>query len=683
MKKPTKARLISISLIVLLDIILLPWILKFPSLLKDSGNINVAYQQWLKCGIAGAYKSFLSDKKFLMLFLVMQLPVITFIIYVAWNVDKFKKKNRVKDGIGGPEPAGDGQHGTSRWQNEKEMDKTATVWYTNTDLKAGGIIYGMKKINSDKEKIWINTDDVHTLIIGATRSGKSRKIILPSIWEIAKCGESMILGDPKGELYISSKKYLEKMGYKVIVLNFREPAKGNQWNMLEMVNRAVDEGDVPKATEMAWDIANAISHQKPSTSSEPIWENGEESTIAALILLTVLNSEFRFQKHMTTAYYLLAEYGQPLDDESVPLMDYIRNLPVRHPAKSAFATASIAPYKTRASFFTQALADLRLFSDPNISDMTSFQDHEFESIGIDKTAVFLIIPDEKSTRNVLATLYINQVYQALVELANKRGGRIPRRVNFILDEFGNLPPIPDFDKKITVAGGRGMRFTIAVQDVAQLKKLYDKNSQTITGNCHNWIYIKTADVETAKLISEKTGKYTVETDNTSSSVQSKGHSRSYGVSLTGRSLLLPDEVLRWDNNNSLVMPISYFPARYPLPDLSEYKANKEFGFRDDREYNRQLIEERWNNVITREIQEVTIWLPDLEEGGKIEVRKEPAKSPTEAKIEKPVETVEESVPVGDDIKPATAEDINLDKILSSVVNETQNNNDEDDDLDFL
>ncbi|HRC81211.1 MAG TPA: type IV secretory system conjugative DNA transfer family protein [Sedimentibacter sp.] len=682
MKKPTKARLISISLIVLLDIILLPWILKFPSLLKDSGNINVAYQQWLKCGIAGAYKS-LSDKKFLMLFLVMQLPVITFIIYVAWNVDKFKKKNRVKDGIGGPEPAGDGQHGTSRWQNEKEMDKTATVWYTNTDLKAGGIIYGMKKINSDKEKIWINTDDVHTLIIGATRSGKSRKIILPSIWEIAKCGESMILGDPKGELYISSKEYLEKMGYKVIVLNFREPAKGNQWNMLEMVNRAVDEGDVPKATEMAWDIANAISHQKPSTSSEPIWENGEESTIAALILLTVLNSEFRFQKHMTTAYYLLAEYGQPLDDESVPLMDYIRNLPVRHPAKSAFATASIAPYKTRASFFTQALADLRLFSDPNISDMTSFQDHEFESIGIDKTAVFLIIPDEKSTRNVLATLYINQVYQALVELANKRGGRIPRRVNFILDEFGNLPPIPDFDKKITVAGGRGMRFTIAVQDVAQLKKLYDKNSQTITGNCHNWIYIKTADVETAKLISEKTGKYTVETDNTSSSVQSKGHSRSYGVSLTGRSLLLPDEVLRWDNNNSLVMPISYFPARYPLPDLSEYKANKEFGFRDDREYNRQLIEERWNNVITREIQEVTIWLPDLEEGGKIEVRKEPAKSPTEAKIEKPVETVEESVPVGDDIKPATAEDINLDKILSSVVNETQNNNDEDDDLDFL
>ncbi|HBP65157.1 MAG TPA: conjugal transfer protein TraG, partial [Desulfosporosinus sp.] len=80
-----------------------------------------------------------------------------------------------------------------------------------------------------------------------------------------------------------------------------------------------------------------------------------------------------------------------------------------------------------------------------------------------------------------------------------------------------------------VAGGRGMRFTLAIQDIAQLKKLYDSNAQTITGNCHNWIYLKTADIETAKLISEKTGKYTVETENSSSSVQPKSHSISHGV----------------------------------------------------------------------------------------------------------------------------------------------------------
>jgi type IV secretion system protein VirD4 len=387
--------------------------------------------------------------------------------------------------------------------------------------------------------------------------------------------------------------------------------------MLDLVNKAVDDNDIPKATEYAWSIANTICNQIPSTSSEPIWKNGEQSTIAALILLAAINSEFKFQKHMTTAYYLLAEYGQPLEDESIPLIDYIKTLPVKHPAKAAFSTASIAPYKTRASFFTSALADLRLFSDPTISDMTSRQDHSIENIGIEKTAVFLIVPDEDKTRNVLATIYIDQVYQSLVNLANKRGGRIPRRVNMLLDEFGNLPPIPEFDSKLTVAGGRGIRFTLAVQDVTQLKTLYDKRAQTITGNCHNWIYIKTADVETAKLISEKTGKYTVETENTSSSIQSKGHSRTHGVSITGRALVMPDEILRWDTNQSLVLPISYFPARYPLPDLSLWSANEELGFvmtgniENDKETNRQIIEKRWTNTKQRELEETEIWLPDL------------------------------------------------------------------------
>ena len=187
----------------------------------------------------------------------------------------------------------------------------------------------------------------------------------------------------------------------------------------------------------------------------------------------------------------------------------------------------------------------------------------------------------------------------------------------ILDEFGNLPPIPEFDSKLTVAGGRGIRFCLAIQDVTQLKKLYDKNAQTITGNCHNWIYIKTADIETAKLISEKTGKYTVETDNESHTAQSKGHSSTHGISTTGRALLMPDEILRWSTDQSLILPISDFPARYPLPDLSLWNANEELGFKmtgnieKDKETNRQIIEKRWTDIIERPLEEVSIWLPEI------------------------------------------------------------------------
>lgn len=682
-----KARITIITLIVLSDLFLLPWLLKFLVLLMQRLAVNPALiatvpSEWFAFGLLRSIGALFVDAKLRALYLVMQLPVIALVIGIAWDADRMKKRNRINDGVGGPEPAGAGQHGTSRWQDKREMDKTTDVWYGTDELKKGGIVFGMEP-SGHTEKIWSNFDDLHTLIIGATRSGKSRKIILPSIWGLAKAGESMVIGDPKGELYIAAKEHLEKEGYNVVALNLREPLKGNQWNMLDIVNKAVDEGDVPRAAELSWDIANAITNQKPQTSSEPIWTNGEESTIAALILLTVLNSQFKFQRHMTTAYYLLAEYGQPLDDESIPLLDYIKTLDVRHPAKSAFATASIAPYKTRASFFTTALADLRLFSDPNISDMTSKQDHDLKSIGIDKTAVFLIVPDEKSTRNVLATLYIDQVYQSMVDLANKKGGRIPRRVNFILDEFGNLPPIPNFDKKLTVAGGRGMRFTVAIQDIAQIKKLYKDSAQTITGNCHNWIYIKTADVETAKLISEKTGKYTVETENSSSSVQSKGHSTSQGVGLTGRPLLMPDEILRWDTNQSLVLPISYFPARYPLPDLSQWSANVDFGFvspskdRDgDMRANASLIEQRWLNHCKREIERVSIWLPDLICEAPTKSTPPPVRQAAPAEAPKPTQE-REPVPVGAAAIAGETKGARLDDILCASAEKDAADDDED------
>jgi len=690
-EKATKVRIYIIGLIIFADIIVLPWFLKLPFFLIK--NFAKAPGLWLEYGILRSIKDVFMDSKFRNFFLLMQLPVAALIISISWNVNRLKKRNRITDGVGGPEPAGNGQHGTSRWQNKKEMDETATIWHTGEKLKAGGVIFGMEKNKKGVEKIWFDDDDSNSLIIGATRSGKSRKINLPTIWFLAQSGESMVVGDPKGELCLHSKDYLEKMGYKVIVLNFREPLKGNQWNMLDLVNKAVDDGNIPRATELAWDIANTITRQKGSApTSEPIWENGEESTIASLILLSVLESEFKFQRHMATAYYLLAEYGRPFEDGVIPLIEYINNLPVRHPAKSAFATASIAPYKTRASFFTQALSDLRLFSDPNIADMTSKQDHDLQNIGIEKTAVFLVVPDEKSTRNVLATLYIDQVYQSLVELANKNGGRIPKRVNFLLDEFGNLPAIPDFDKKLTVALGRGIRFILSVQDVTQIKKLYKENAQTITGNCHNWIYILTADVETAKLISQKTGQYTVETESKNSSIQSKGHSFGMGVSTTGRALLMPDEVLRWPSDEALLLRTRQFPARYPLPDLSLYQANYDFGLAEpsgdiekDKRINREILKKREEQIFKRELEDVSIWLPEIivdeEIDNEEEIKEEFISNEEVATTKEDLETDKENNDTeAEENNDAEPINMDLDDILKMAVNTNDEDDNEEDDF---
>lgn len=685
-EKSTIVRIIVICCIIVADLLLLPWFLKFFFFLGSGWE--TAPSRWLSYGPVKAIAAVFAETQFRKLYLFMQLPVSALILAIAWDVNRLKKRNRIKDGIGGPEPAGADQFGSSRWQNKKEMDETCNVWYTEEALKSAGTIFGMEKSRNGKEKVWYNKEDLHTLLIAATRSGKSRKIFLPSIWSLAKAGESMVIGDPKGELYIASKERLEKEGYKVIALNFREPSKGNQWNMLYMAVRAVQEGNIPKAVECAWDIATTIINRESASTTEPIWINGAQSVIAALIITTIMDAEFDFQKHMTTVYYLLSELAPPLADDSIPLNDYIEQLPKRHPARDAFAAARIAAAKTRSSFFVSVLSELRLFTDPNIQDMTSKQDHELERVGIDKTAVFLIIPDERATRNVLATLYIDQLYQSLVDLANKCGGRIPRRVNFLLDEFGNLPAIPEFEKKLTVAGGRGMRFTIAVQDFAQIKKLYKDNSQTITGNCHIWIYLKTKDIESSKIISEQTGKYTVATDNYSSTVQSKGHSSTAGEGLTGRALLTDDEVRRWDINESLVFPMSYFPARYPLPDLSYWNANEEYGFvatgdiDKDKELNRKIVEDRWINTKAREIQKVSIWLPEIE----IEGEEEEAPEPPTREIPKEVSsTITEAAAAGealkaddktlDDAVPAT--EFILDHILKSGTNPEQEKENED------
>lgn len=617
MSKSDRNRLNFSIAIIVVDILLIPWLLKFPSFVV--ADFKTAPSDWFKYGLFKSILDVWINSSYRTIYLYLQLPVFASILSLMWRTDNFgKKKNRISDGVGGPEPAGQGQHGTSRWQSEQEMDQNATVWYTDDEPGRGGTIFGVEKCNNNVEKVWYNARDIHTLLIAITRFGKGRRILLPSIWSLAKAGESMVITDPKGEAFIYTKNYLKSQGYNVVCLNFRDPNIGNQWNILELVNRAVDEGNLTKATEIAWDIANIIAPKLNGGHSDPLWGNGERSVIVTLILLVSIESDHKFQRHMKSVYRLLSKLGRVQEDDSVPLLDYIQSLPDEHPAKDAFATADLAPHKMRGSFFSMVLADLQLFSDPNIGEMTAVSDHEFENIGIEKTAVFLIIPDEKATRNVLATCYIDQLYQVLVNLANRKGGRIPRRVNFLLDEFGNLPPIPDMESKITVAGGRGMRFTLAIQSLTQIKQKYKEGADTITGNCAIWLYFGTNDPATKKALSEMTGKYTVETENLSSSVQQKGYSSTAGIGLTGRALLTDDEIGRWDNSETLVFEVGKFPARYPVLDLAQWGANADYGLcsptdniaKDEVENNR-IVEERWNSVIRRESKSVPVWLPDL------------------------------------------------------------------------
>jgi type IV secretion system protein VirD4 len=427
----------------------------------------------------------------------------------------------------------------------------------------GGILLGA---DVKHRKCWLDTSETQVLVLGAVGSGKSRRVIVPTIWQLGLAEESMVISDTKGELYAWTAQFLDNQGYDVIRIDFREPGKSRRWNPINAVTRHFNNKDLAKASQAAQDVANILT-PRSGQYADPVWAPSQKALCAALSLYTALEAP-EGTKTMTTVYTLLAELGKDGGKELDKLMD---RLPLAHPARAAYGQSRMTTDKFRAGVFGGLLSILELWADINIAYLTAVQDHDLESPGTRPTAIYLVIPDERTTYNTLAVLYIAQLYQALIDLGNRSPGRrLPKRVNFILDEYGNLPAIPDFCTKLTTCRSRNIRFLLAVQGLDQIEHRYPRESRTISGNCWTWIYLLTGDKDTAEIVAEKTGKITIQTENYSSQANQGGHSEGMSQGLAQRYLKMPDEIMRWPRGVSLVLKSPLFPARLPLPDFSEY-----------------------------------------------------------------------------------------------------------------
>lgn len=543
------------------------------------------------------------------IFLILELVVLILIFMFltrSWSSIGSSAVVEVMPGIEVPVTVGQGQHGTSRFMTTQEKQKAFylvdnPMSYTNQNL---GLVLQMK-VKGDKEIIICIKEDIHSLILGASRSGKTRCLILQTIWLRGIAKKSMIISDPKGELFLYTKDFLKENGMEVIDIDFRYPLKSRYYNYMNDINRAVDIGDIPKAIDYTWDLVSVLVGVP---KGEPLWNNGESAVIAAGILVLALEAPKEF-RNLTNVYYFLANMCKENEYGELPIDKYFKTLPETHPARGVFAVAELSPSRTRGSFFGSALATLRLFTNWNIADMTSKQDFDIKDIGRKPTALFIIIPDEKNTLYSLVSLMINQLYVKLVELANESGGRVPCEVEFELDEFGNFPEIPSFASMLTVGAGRGLRFNLVVQDFQQLQKKYKDDYESIKGNCQNWLYLASPTPKTLEEISKKLGTYTVQVNSTNSSVSGKtvkNVSFSDSASMQSRALLTADEVGRIKRPYSLAMKIGEHPAIMEGPDLSKYKANRELGLGDE-EYNKQVIMKRENERDSRRRADLKLW----------------------------------------------------------------------------
>lgn len=447
----------------------------------------------------------------------------------------------------------------------------------------GGISLGLEKINN-REKIYYNDDDTHSIILGATRSGKGRTVLLQTIGIQGLAGESMILSDPKGELFCYTNEFLKNLGYEVIALDFEEPEKSNSYNFLQNVIDYVNEGDMTRAIDSVEDIVDMLVQKG---SNEPIWENGEKSVLAFAILLVVIENKKRPEyQNLTNAYHFLSKMCVSDENGKIPLNKYIQDLDDNHPAKLKASIALVAPEKTRGSFFTSALSTLRLFANPFIYEMSKQTDFDIND-STKKRAIFIILPDQKKTYNSLAGLFISQYYNSLIKNAKSNGNRLQRRVNFNLDEFGNYPAINGMESKMTVSAGYGIRFNLFIQSFAQLKSVYDEDvARVLKDNAETLIYLRSKDTETLKEVSERLGTYTAINVTESNGKGSFTSSTSY----IERPLLNYKEVEKIKRPNTLVLRDGENVIFYS-PDLSNWLFNKIFGL-GDKEHNRKVIVER-------------------------------------------------------------------------------------------
>lgn len=447
---------------------------------------------------------------------------------------------------------------------------------------SGGLVLGWSK---DLKEIYYISDDTHSLVIGSTRCGKTRHLVLPSIGLTALAGESMIITDPKSELYLYTRPFLERLGYEVIAIDFVDPRRSARYNFLQPVLDAVYMEDLPLAVQRARDIAKLLVPDKDNTNTDPLWPNGERAILTVAILAVCLQFDKPEWQNLANAGHFIATMCAPHGPKNeVPLIHYLEQLPIDSPLRRAMGIAKIAPEKMRNSFYTSALTDLNLFDDPGIHAMTSYTEFDHLATGDRKRAIFLILPDAESTYYPLASLFVFQQYQLLVRRADQNGGRLPRRVEFFCDEFGNFVKIPDMDKAITVGGGRGCRFHLVVQDDNQIYERYgERLGKTMISNCETWVYLQTDNQDTVKTLSEKLGKYTVKSPSLSSST---GGQSSASYNLTGRDLLTPEEIRRIRRPWQLVMSRADPVVMY-APDVSKTVFNDLFGM-GDQPHNQQL-----------------------------------------------------------------------------------------------
>ncbi len=351
----------------------------------------------------------------------------------------------------------------------------------------------------NNDTVYVDASDAHNIIIGSTGSKKTRLIVMPSVKIMAYAEESMIIADPKAEVYERTAHDLKKQGYQIYVINFRNPEEGDCWNPLEIPFRFFKEGKLNKAREYANDIAinlalTEIAHH------DPYWDRSAYNLLFALIQLAFIIGKDNESVSMKDVLELRAAIF--LKDNEIN-NEYIEVARTDNILFHSFLGTINAPQNTRNSILSVFDQKVSCFSyQEDLAEMMDSNTINLDNIGNEKSAIFLIMPDEKTTYHQLVSLFIKQSYEYLINYAQQRERHsFPIRINYVLDEFSNLPAIKDFPAMISAARSRNIRFSLIIQSFQQLISKYESDADTIKGNCTNLLYLNSRELNVLEEVS--------------------------------------------------------------------------------------------------------------------------------------------------------------------------------------
>ena len=545
----------------------------------------------------------------------------------------------------------------SRWMSGKEK-KNLFHFYSYSELanvEKDGIPVGASLLGKNKDmEVGFNAP-CHSIVIGSTGSGKTTTFVSPMIQLLGatKAGSSMVITDPKGELFMLHSKFLQERGYDVKVIDLRDAYSSYRWNPLDVIwdnfeiyknahtlafkrndnieqsgLKIVDNGKTNLANLEEWyefDGKAYVDYQKllsavkiykkklfdevyedlndlvtvlipVENEKDPLWEKGARS-ITLAVLLAMLEDSLDDQNKMTKDkfnFFNLAKILQNSNEDYKALRDYFKGRSSLSRAYSLSKQVCDAASSTRASYMSIVYDKLMMFNDIGVCSLTSASDFTATALAEHPTALFLKIPDEKDTRHNLAAIFILNIYKTLIKVASASEGlTLPRNVYFIMDEFGNMPKISKFDKFITVGRSRKIWFTMIVQSYAQLNNVYGDNvADIIKGNCGIKMFIGSNDMETCKEYSELCGNITVATTSTSGTAHSETN---YSTSYQTRPLIYPSELQRLnhpgDIGHGIIVTFGNFPLKTYFTPSFKVPLYR-FGEMDSSELEERAFNER-------------------------------------------------------------------------------------------